>query len=183
MENAGIGFVIGAWFALAFLALQVLERRHVRSAIAMCTALAVGVALLAIRDGAVGFGWLRSESLRSDALALGSFVPMLAVNSAVLADREVRASSWGSITAAACCASCIGAAGVALVLGRSSWYWEFVALVGAGMLLGAVGAVGVLTRDASTNARIVWGTAGAAGAFIVIAGMLLLLAWRALELQ
>jgi hypothetical protein len=169
-----------AWAGCCFTALQLVDRRSRFGLVALTTGLIVGLAMLAVRDGSFGISWIRSPRLHSDAISLGSIAPMLAVGAAVILHPHSRRSTWGPATLLAVSSGCVLAAFAALVLGRSSWYWEFVALIAGGALMLLGGSLVAMRRRASPNLRVVFGAIGAFGAFLVGGGTLMLLAWRSL---
>jgi hypothetical protein len=166
------------WAVAVFAALQLASTRHPRALATLMALLALGVALIGLRTGTFGYAWLRHERLRSDALALGALVPLVATTAALFGARATR-TTWGMACGIAS-STCCGVAGfAALVVGRSGWYWEFVAIIVAGAAFLAFGAMGATSRALGPNRRIVAGTAALFGCFLAVGGGLLLVAWNA----
>ena len=173
------GAVAATWLAWCFVLLQFATTGRRIPTTIMLVSIAVGIAVLASRVGSnVGFEWLRGQRLRSDAFALGALVPVLSLALGTwMVDR--RGTIQGSLPLLLGSLAC-GAAGIAaLAIGRSGWYWEFVAVVVAGVLLAATGALGAVRGSSSANVRIVLGSFAAFGGFLTVGGTLMLLAWQA----
>lgn len=169
-----------AWIACTFAALQLVELRAWGSIGAVGISVAVGVVVIATRDQAIGFNWIRSASLRSDAYALAALPAMVATTSGVLAQGAARRSTWGPNAAAVACVGGAGVAVAALAIGRSGWYWEFVTVIAAGALLCVIGVLTALRRDAAVELRLAHGCLAAFGAFLAVGGALMCIAWRSI---
>ena len=171
--------VLVAMAALAFTLLQLGSEAKAGGLYAAAGTLLLSTALLATRDEGLGVAWLRHAGRRSDAIAFGVGIPVLAILVGVLAARAIR-SRWAQVTLASAALTGILGAFAAVEIGRSTWYWEFVALVLSGIALLTVAVPGVLDRSASPNRRIVLGTLTAMGAFTTVGGALLAAAWASL---
>lgn len=173
------GAVLIAMAALAFTLLQLGSVQRAGGLYGAAGTLLVSLALLATRDPGLGVAWLRNAERRSDAIAFGVGIPVLAILIGLLAARIIRVR-WAQITLVV--ASLSGAIGAfaAIEIGRSTWYWEFVALVLSGSALLIVATAGLLERAASPNRRVVFGTLAAMGAFTTLGGVLLTAAWASL---
>jgi hypothetical protein len=169
-----------AWLACTFVVLQAATTGARRALVAMSGALLAATLLALARTRFPDPSWLREAALRSDAFAIAALAPALACAAALVADPAVRSAGWARV-ASAVTAFATAAAGIgALAIGRAGWYWEFVAIVGGGALLLAVGLVGAFDRRLAADPRIAAGAAAVFGGFLTIGGALLLLAWRAL---
>ncbi len=176
---AGTGVAL-AWLACVFTALQLADADERRGFVPLVLTLAAGAGIVLGRTGEFGVEWLRSASLRSDAYALGALPASVAVALATHATEDVRRSRWAPATAAIAALCCAAVGIAALAIGRSGWYWEFVAVIVGGVALAGVGLSAVLRRGASAEVRVVFGAAIAFGAFLAGGGVLLLVAWRSL---
>lgn len=178
LEFIAYSAVALAWLLCLFTVLQLSGREFRGALLAMALVLIGGIAIVAARNNSIGIGWMQSASLRSDAVALGVLPATLATCVGVLMAGR-RARSWAVPTAVASCMACAVAALAALAIGRSGWYWEFVAAILAGVLLAVIGTKAAMRRDSSANSRLVFGVAAAFGAFLALGGTALLFAWRA----
>ncbi|MCW2956893.1 MAG: hypothetical protein JWO69_1762 [Thermoleophilia bacterium] len=168
-----------AWAVATFTGLQLITARRRRAVAALAGIALLGVALAGTRTGNFGYGWLRSQQLQSDALAIGALVPTIAVAVAAAVARELRAT-WAlaaTLTAAGACAT---AGLAALAIGRAGWYWEFAAIMVAGLTLLIAGIGGAVGATGRPNHRVVAGGVALFGAFLASGGALLLAAWTAL---
>ncbi len=180
LETIAFTALAATWMGCAFTALQLTAREDRRALLSLLAMVVAGILVLMTRTSPTGLGWIRSEALRSDALALGSLVPLLATATGTLLHRRVRTRAWALPTVAISSFSCAVASVCALAVGRSGWYWEFVATIVAGAMLTLVGALGATRASWNPDARIALGVAGAFGAFLAVGGILMLLAWRAI---
>lgn len=166
--------------ALAFTLLQLGSDRRPHGLLAAAGVLLLGVALIATQSySGFGVGWLRDAARRSDAIAFGVGLPVLAMLVGVCAARALR-TTWAQATLATSALACICGSLTAVVIGRSSWYWEFFALIVGGIALATISAPGTFDRTASPNRRVVLGTFAAMGTFTVLGGLVLTLAWVSL---
>jgi hypothetical protein len=172
--------VVAAWLACTFTILQLLELHARRALAAMVGVVAVGALALATRNHELGLEWLRSTRLRSDALALAVLPAALATATGVATTARARRSTWGPAAASMAALACAVTGVAALAIGRSGWYWEFVAVIVAGALLLLVGAATALRREVGPNERITYVGAALFGGFLVVGGSALLVAWRSL---
>lgn len=176
---AATTFVALAWLACLFQVLQAHGAGDRRNLGAGMLVLVAGAAVVAGRGSGVGFDWLRIASLRSDAVALGVLVPTLAALAASVGlDRTRHPARW--VPAAIAAVACVAAGFAALTIGRSGWYWEFVAIICGGLVLAASGVGALRWQGAGANAKLVAGSGVLLGAFFTVGGIALLLAWRAL---
>ncbi len=169
-----------AWLACIFTVLQLVELRAHGALAGMVGIVVVGALAVATRNHELGVEWLRSAGLRSDALALTVLPAACATSAGTLSTSSVRRSRWGPTTASVAAFACAVTGIAALAIGRSEWYWEFVAVMVAGVLLAVTGAATTFRRGASPNIRVVFACAGVFGVFLFVGGAALLAAWRAL---
>jgi uncharacterized membrane protein len=172
--------ICAAWLGCLFVALNAWSANQRRISVVVLGCIALGAVLVLARDRLQGLEWLRSERLRSDAVAIAALVPCVATGLGVVSTRTGRHSTWmlatGILVALAATFAGVGA----IAIGRAGWYWEFVTVVVAGAAIAALGALGALRRAAGANERIVFGTAGTFGVFVAISGGAMLLAWRSI---
>lgn len=181
IDTIAFAATAATWLAFLFCILQLAELRA-RHALSACAVVLVsGVLLVGMRTGGWDIGWLRSLSLRSDAYATMALVPLVGAASAPFLHAQARRSAWAPTSAIAAAMSCAAANLAALAIGRSGWYWEFVGLVVAGTALVVVGGAASLRHGTPANLRLTYATAAAAGAFLLVGGLLLLLAWRSIR--
>lgn len=178
LELVAYGAVAVAWLLCLFTVLQLSAPGSRRALVAMSLVLIAGIAVVAARNRTIGVGWMQNAELRSDAIALGVLPATIATCIGVLVAGST-ARSWATPTALLSCLACAIASFAALAIGRSGWYWEFVAAIVAGLLMAAVGSTAALRRDSSANERLVYGAAATFGVFLAIGGTALLVAWRA----
>ena len=180
LEYVAYGALAATWLACLFQMLQLADQRRRRGLLVSLAVALAGVGAIALRSSQPGFDWLRSADLRSDALALGTLVPLLAVAVGTWSvDRSGRAGTIAPIIIAGLCSVIVGMA--ALAIGRAGWYWEFVLVVAAGAVLMITGWQGMRRTESGANTRFIAASVGVLGAFFVLAGSLLWLAWQSID--
>jgi hypothetical protein len=169
-----------AWLGCLFIALNAWSANQRRVTVVVLACIALGVVLILARDRFQGFEWLRSERLRSDAVAIAALVPCVATSLGVLSARTARRSTWMLVIGILVAFSATFAGIGAIAIGRAGWYWEFVTVVVAGVAMATLGTVGASRGDAGVNERIAFGAAATFGTFVAIGGGAMLVAWRSI---
>jgi hypothetical protein len=136
--------------------------------------------VVATRGDGLGFEWLRADARRSDALALAALVPTLALGIGTMLQRDVRSQPWVPISNVAAAFCCAIAGTCALTIGRSTWPWDFAALLIAGIVMAAVGSNAAVRARSRPNTRLVFGTIATFGGFLTAGTGMLLVAWNSL---
>jgi len=180
MSDAPILIIIAVlWTSCVFAALQLWTGGAQRAAGMLAGLLVLGAVIIGMRTGSFGFAWLRSQRLTSDALALGSLAPTVALVVTGAVTHRLRSTLFAvTLAVAGLGAAVSGFAGIAI--NRSGWYWEFAAVIVGGLTLLVSGVAGATRPDASGNRRLVHGCEAVFGAFLVVAGAVLAAAWRAM---
>jgi hypothetical protein len=181
LETFALVSLAATWLACTFTALQLIGSRDRIGLVALVAGVAVGFVLVATRSDFGDIEWLRDAARRSDALAIGALTATLGTVAGSMARPGTRRRTWAIVAAVSATIACAATGIAALALGRSSWYWEFVAVIVAGILMTSSTAAPALRRASPLETRVLAGGVAAFGGFLMVGATLLLLAWRALE--
>lgn len=169
-----------AWLASIFALLQMMPLGDRHAKIALTMAVTVGVLLLITRGNGLGLSWIRETDRQSDALAISALMAIFYPATLYLTSSKARDAAWVKHAVATCSFAAAGCGLGALAIGRSTWYWEFITIIAAGLVMLTAGAFAVRDRRLSANQRLVFGSLGAFGLFLAVSGSILFVAWQAI---